>query len=352
MWLESYEKKSLAVLVEVSSACNAACPQCDRFKPGTLETYDFLKNRKWSLDEFITAYPEKELNHIKELTFSGLYGEPTTCKDLADIISYVKTVSPRTQMDITTNGSTRTADWWYNLGIIGGDNLRVQFDIDGITQEMHSTYRRNTNLEKILENMSAFSTANPENTDVFTVVYTYNESFLEDIKELTKKHGAGHWDQIESGRFFQERGSIYTYVDKKGNSHELIQVDKEMPSWIPHIRRTRNFKISDKVYSDDTHNVVCAAGAANRLQIDHNGNVWPCCYLITATDHKNDDTEHLQNMREAGEMNLFQHSLGDILQKHWYTQGLSNSLNKCSTANKACVKWCGSKKGSDNNLFD
>lgn len=351
MWLNYYKNNNLSVLVEVSSACNAACPQCDRFKPGTLETYDFLRNRQWTLDEFKRALPASELKRIKRLTFSGLYGEPTTCKDLAEMVQYVRESSPETRMDITTNGSTRSMSWWHNLGKVGGENLRVQFDVDGITQEMHSTYRRNTNLEKILANMSAFSEANPGHTDVFTVVYTYNEPYLKDIVELTKKHGAGHWDQIESGRFYQERGAVYQYKDKKGAAHELVQIDKEMPSWIPHIRRIRNFRVDDKTYSDDTHEVICAAGTGGRLQVDYNGNVWPCCYLITATDHKTPDSLHLQELRDSGEMSLFNYTLGEILTKDWYTTGLSNSLQKCSTANKACVRWCGRAKGSSEDKF-
>lgn len=352
MWLNYYQNKTLLVLVEVASSCNAQCPQCDRFKSGTLETHDYLENRQWTLDEFMQAFPPEDLRRMKRLTFSGLYGEPTICKDLAEIVKYVKESSPKTKQDITTNGSTRTADWWYNLGLIGGDILRVQFDVDGITQEMHSTYRRNTNLEKILANMSAFSDANPGHTDVFTVVYKYNEPYLEQIKELTKQHGGCHWDQIESGRFFQERGGVYTYKDKNGNEHSLEQIDHEMHSHIPHIRRIRNFSLKDKIYSDETHEVNCAAGDIGRLQIDYNGNVWPCCYLQTATDHKIDDTLYLQSLRNSGEMNLFNYSLGSILQKGWYKNGLKESLSSCTTANKACIRWCGKKKDSINGRFD
>lgn len=351
MWLDFYNKNKIVVLVEVSSACNAACPQCDRFKIGTLETYDFLKNRQWSFEEFCKAFPPNELIHIERLIFSGLYGEPTTCKDLDKMVKFVRDESPTTKIDITSNGSTRTTEWWYNLGIIGGDKLRVQFDVDGINQEMHSTYRRNTNLEKILNNMDAFSKANPNHTDVFTVVYTYNEKHLDEIKELTKLHGAVHWDQMESGRFLQERNAVYKYTDRRGITHELVQVDKEMPSWLPHVRRIRNFTLENKEYSDDTHEVICGAGTNGRLQIDHNGNVWPCCYLITATDHKKPDTVFLQELRNSGAMNLFNHRLGDILSSPWHNSDLEKSLSSCTTANKACIKWCGKLKNSQLDKF-
>jgi MoaA/NifB/PqqE/SkfB family radical SAM enzyme len=351
MWVNHYKDNTLSVLVEVSSSCNAACPQCDRFKPNTLETYDFLKNRQWTLSEFVQAFPVSELMHIKELVFSGLYGEPTTCKDLSEMVQYVRTNAPQILIYITTNGSTRTADWWYKLGLIGGNQLRVQFDVDGINQEMHSTYRRNTSLEKILNNMNAFSKANPNHTDVFTVVYTYNEKHLSEIQEITKQHGAVHWDQIESGRFNQERGAVYTYIDNRGIKHELVQIDKEMHSWIPHIRRIRNFSLDKMSYSDDTHEIVCAAGSAGRLQIDYNGNIWPCCYLITATDHKMPDTVELQNLRASNKMSLFHHTLGEIIKSNWYTTELSESITSCNTANLACIKWCGRKKGSNIDRF-
>ena len=103
MWLDNYHSNKLKVLVELSSVCNAACPQCDRFKPGTLDTYDFLERKIWSLADFKQAFSPQDLQHMNQIIFSGLYGEPTTCRDLLDIVAYIRVSSPATIIKITTN---------------------------------------------------------------------------------------------------------------------------------------------------------------------------------------------------------------------------------------------------------
>jgi len=348
MWLDLYNSNKLKVLVELSSVCNAACPQCDRFKPGTLDTYDFLERKKWSLNDFKQAFSPEDLQHMNQIIFSGLYGEPTTCKDLLEIVRYVRESSPSTIIKITTNGSTRTTEWWRQLGLIGGKNTHTQFDVDGINQEMHARYRRNTSLKKILANMKALSDACANTVGVLTVVFEHNQPYLDEIKELTKAHGADHWDVIESARFFQERNDVYRYTDRKGIKHELHQTDLQLRSYLPETRKIRNFKLEDLIYSDDTHQISCAAADQARLQMDYKGNVWPCCWIQTEADHGNPDLDEnvrrIQNLRSSGDINVFKHPLGTILSTPWFKDGLETSIQKCTTANKACIKWCSKPK--------
>lgn len=348
MWTTAYNNYNLKVLIELSTRCNAACPQCDRFKYGTLEPHSWLEMTTWTLNDFKTALPPAEIVHVKYLILSGLYGEPTTCKDLHNILRYVRNTSPNTVIFITTNGSTHNPEWWTELGNICGDKLRIQFDIDGITQEMHSTYRRNTNLQKVLNNMLAISKTPIEWAGVFTVVYHFNQDYLDEIKELTAQYGATHWDMIESSRYFKENGAVYKYRDRKGVEYELIQTDKKLQSYAPHNRKIRNYKLEDKLYNDKTHEVVCSAANDNRLQVDQYGNVWPCCYLITANNHSLPDlkTIELNKIKESGAMNLFKNTLGNILNSNWYTNTLKSDLKLCSTSHDACIKWCGRVKGS------
>lgn len=350
MWLTLYNQRKLQVLVELSSVCNAACPQCDRFKPGTLDTHEFLQQRIWTVSEFRNAFEPDDLQHMENILFSGLYGEPTTCKDLLDIVKYVRDVSPDTTIDITTNGSTRTTEWWQELGRIGGSKIFIQFDIDGINQEMHSRYRRNTSLAKILDNMDAYASTNPGRHSILTVVYAHNKPYLKQIRELAIQHGAVAFDQLESARFFQERGAVYKYQDRDGNDHQLEQVDETLLSLIPDSRKIRNFKLEDNVYSDDTHAISCSAAAERRLQLDYNGNVWPCCWIQTAVDHGTGSSDpkikYLQDLRASGKINVFKHSLGDILSTDWLNGGLEESISSCITANKACIKWCSNLKDS------
>ena len=68
------------------------------------------------------------------------------------MVRYVRENNPDAYIQINTNGSIRDEDWWWDLGVVGGDKLQVWFDVDGIDQEMHSLYRQKTDLEKIKDN--------------------------------------------------------------------------------------------------------------------------------------------------------------------------------------------------------
>ena len=181
-----YKNKKLKAWLDISTYCNAACPQCHRTNPKTLNKVDWLPLIQWSLKEFKTAFPKKTLNHIKEFNFCGTWGDPCMNKDIFEICEYIINNS-KCWIEINTNGSLRDEFWWTNLSYIIKDRGIVVFDIDGTTQEMHSHYRQKTDLNIILKNMKAYSLYGK--LSVFTVVFKHNEDYLKDINEMVKEIG-------------------------------------------------------------------------------------------------------------------------------------------------------------------
>jgi len=314
---------NLILYVEVSSICNALCPQCDRYKPGTLEIHDHVSNTYWSLDKFKRAFTPDNLEHAKVINFAGLYGDPLTNPHLIDMISYVLDNSD-CRVDIETNASLKSTKWWANLAKVGGDRIKVQFDVDGTTQEIHSKYRINTNLNKVLSNMKAFADAGGKPT-VMTIVFRHNEKELESIRELTKNYGAVEWNATESLRFFAE-DDTYTFTDIKGDLI-AIQTPVNPIRSKQTLRRIRNF--SDERVSP----TVCPSSEQNFLQIDQHGNVWPCCDLLEAYDRNWEDVGY------TDDINLFKQPLKDILISNWYRSFKPNY--------KQCDIWCSHKKSSN-----
>ena len=176
-----YQDKKLNAWLDISTYCNAACPQCHRTNPKTLNKIDWLPLIQWSLKEFKTAFPLKTMNHINEFKFCGTWGDPCMNKDIFEICEYIIDDSD-CWIEINTNGSMRDIFWWTHLGYIIKDRGRVVFDIDGTTQEMHSHYRQKTDLNTILKNMKAYSQYGF--IDVFTIVYKHNEDYLKDISKM------------------------------------------------------------------------------------------------------------------------------------------------------------------------
>jgi MoaA/NifB/PqqE/SkfB family radical SAM enzyme len=177
-----YKDKKLNAWLDITTNCNAACPQCHRTNPRTLKKANWIPLIQWSLEEFKIAFPIKTLAHIDRLNFCGTLGDPMMCKDIFEICEYIIKES-ECYIIINTNGSMRTEFWWQHLGyIIGYDRGHMIFDIDGSTQEMHEFYRQKTNLDKIIKNMKAYSLYG--HAGVFTVVFKHNEDYLKDIHKM------------------------------------------------------------------------------------------------------------------------------------------------------------------------
>ena len=178
---EIYQRRKLNAWLDITTFCNAACPQCHRTNPETLNKIDWLPLIQWSFEDFKKAFPIKTLDNINTFNFCGSLGDPIMNKDIFKMCEYIIDNS-NCFIFINTNGSIRDEFWWTHLGYIIKDRGRVVFDIDGTTQEMHSHYRQKTDLKLILDNMKAYcqySTA-----EVFTVIYKHNEDYLKEIHSM------------------------------------------------------------------------------------------------------------------------------------------------------------------------
>ena len=153
-----YRPFELEVFVDLSTLCNAGCPQCHRTSTDNkLKKINWLPLLQWSLEDFQKAFPPDCLDKISQFSICGTWGDPVMNKDIMRIIEYIVKTNPKIFINLDTNGSIRDEQWWWELGLVAGKSLRVIFAVDGTTQEMHEKYRRFTNLDKVLKNMQAIS---------------------------------------------------------------------------------------------------------------------------------------------------------------------------------------------------
>lgn len=220
-----YNKKTLGMWLDLSTYCNAKCPQCHRTNAHGLEKADWLPLIQWSFDEFKNMFPEKNLQHINHFDICGTWGDPIMNKDIFKIVKYIMDNS-RAKVLINTNGSFRNPDWWWELGLLGKAEKRitVMWAIEGITQEQHSLYRQDTNLKLVLENMETFSLAGGK-SQVFTVTFKHNENDLYNISKLVKSHGAESIFFVQSNRFYEN--NKFKFIDKTGMEKLLEKTSLE-----------------------------------------------------------------------------------------------------------------------------
>lgn len=207
-----YDKKILGVWLDLSTYCNAKCPQCHRTSLDGLDKVDWLPLMQWSLEEFKTMFPLETLEHINHFDICGTWGDPVMNKDIFEIVEYIMENSKSTVL-INTNGSFRNADWWWKFGLLGQKRITVMWAIEGTTQEQHSLYRQNTDLDLILENMESFTLAGGV-SHIFTVTFKHNESSIYEIAEMVRDKGATDIMFVQSNRFYQT--SKLKFIDKSG----------------------------------------------------------------------------------------------------------------------------------------
>lgn len=215
-----FQDNDLKMWIDLSTYCNAACPQCHRTNPDGLGKAKWLPLIQWSLEDFKKIYPPHLISKVRAFDICGTWGDPVMCKDIAEICYYIIENSKAT-IAIFTNGSFRNADWWWMLGAKCKDRLVVTFDVDGSTQEIHQLYRQKTNLKLILENMEALSDT-PAFIRVFTVIFKHNQHDLYNIAKLVKDNGAYSIYYVASNRFHRKGISTFPFT-VNGQEQELVK---------------------------------------------------------------------------------------------------------------------------------
>ena len=325
--------------VESTTYCNAKCPQCDRTNPNGLGFSNICELKHVSLKEWIASY-SKSYQWISGFHFSGSYGDCFMNPEIRDIFTHIRENS-NCKISFSTNGSLRDPDFFWELGVENRKNISGIFDIDGWTQETHERYRVNTDLNKIKENVESFAaTDNP--TKIFTVVFKHNQGDVEKINEWTKSLGIQH-EILQSSRFDYETIEKYTY---KGKEYTLEQTTdpKYLEVFDTTYRRVRDHRHS----YENVDNIKCVWGIQNKVFIDENQNVWPCCYwpwktLKNKENPKSGDRanvyQRFYDNLQSGEYNLHNFNLNEIMSKDFYKNDLLESF-KNQPSNR-CKRICG-----------
>ena len=315
--------EDLKIQLDISTYCNAKCPQCHRTTPETLKKVDWLPLIHWTMEDFTKAFSEDDLKRIGEIHFSPTWGDPVMNPHLYDMVKHCFNVNRSIKIRVSTNGSIRNEEWWWKFGSLAKrkfEELSVIFAVDGLNQEMHERYRVNTNLKKVLNNMKAFSEAFYAEAWSQTVIFKHNEDYLEEIKQMCIDHGSKRHIELFSNRF--EKEMIHHYKDN------FLEKSTKDVNFIP------NKKI-EKVF--------CQWKNLNEVNINYDGSVHPCCYFGNSHGRKgkaffeNEIIKKYEN--DKNELNVFSNSLEEILLHKWFNSDLKNSI-KQSPINQ-CRRHCG-----------
>lgn len=249
---------------DLSTKCNAACPQCPQGDSDNFIFTNFLKdvNNEVTLQNVKDWFPKETLDALTLIKFCGSFSEPAIARDFFPIIEYF-VANTTAHIQVHTNGSLRKPEWWYNLGQVLQQRGVVRFGLDGLS-DTHKIYRVNTSYEKILENAKAFMSGGGRAEWQF-ILFKHNEHQLDECRKLSQEMGFEQFVFMPSGRFRNDDDFC-----------ENINGDILRPSTLTKTDTIDAFWNRGEVVTK----VVCKSESRKWLMIDWNGYVYPCCMTM------------------------------------------------------------------------
>ena len=288
--------------LEITSYCNAACPQCPRNENG-----QGINPRMplCHLDRSVIdrAFTPELCQRLRQVFFCGSYGDPIMHPDFLDILRDFRKKNPTLWLYFHTNGGAHDPDYWAKIAEIMAGHGQIDFGIDGLEDTLH-LYRRNVKYQRVIENARAFIGAGGRAQWNF-LVFRHNQHQVEQAKMLG--HELGFFNVLirKTGRFFNHRT-----VDEM-TSWPVANAGYQLePPTMPEYRNQSMMFLPElkKQYSNikdyfDSTEIICDALIGSKVVINAEGLVLPC--------------------------NFFNHNLYD---RRFYEPGVLPEANALSTA--------------------
>ena len=330
--------------LEITTFCNAACPQCSR---------NFYGGPRWptvpTLSMSLTWLQEKVpldlLKNLEVIRFCGTYGDPGMHPDLIDIIAWLKSIT-KARIFISTNGGMRSNRWWKSLAKALGQHDRVIFGIDGLHDTNH-IYRRNVDFDKVINHSREFINNGGQAVWQF-LVFEHNQHQTEQAQQLSQDLKFVDFVVKQTTRFVDKQHQYIDHVPVIDNKKIFFLKLPNNQSLVN--QGYKKYQTEKPDYS--SVDIDCIAKRLELLYIGADGYVFPCGFLadrlygFEAENHH--DYNRMQDLfRDAGGAhmaNLNHTTLYNIVDGPWF-----ETIHSSWTNGKRLER-CAHQCGVDNNL--
>jgi len=333
---------------ELTTRCNASCPQCIRNYYGG-KTWPTLPLVDLSLEWIGEKFKEKELAHMKEIRLCGTYGDPCVHPDLIDIVKHFHSVS-QAQITIRTNGSLRSSAWWKELAKTLRPQDTVFFGVDGLEDTNH-LYRIGTDFDKIMDNARNFIQAGG-NAVWSYIVFQHNEHQVNAARKLSTELGFKGFVVKFTSRFIDK-------THKKIDASPVHDKDNKIIRWLkPATDKkylNRGYDVYDKIvekfgdydsYLKNT-NINCMAQKTGLVCVSAEGYVLPCGWLLDRFYGYEPELhpdraklfEMIENNGGLKSIDLNHTALSDIVNSKIFNE-IKDSWTNCNRLDR-CAHQCG-----------
>lgn len=288
--------------VELTSYCNAACPQCPRNNNG-VGVNPYMPLCHLSRETIDRTFDTELCGRLRQMFFCGSYGDPIMHPEFLDILRDFRRKNPTLWLYFHTNGGAHTLEYWAEIADIMAGYGQIDFGIDGLEDTLH-LYRKNVKYTKVIENAQAFIRAGGRAQWNF-IVFKHNEHQVEEVRQLGKDLGFFNVLIRKTGRFFNHRTVDEMSSWPVGNEYTIEPPTKaeyrnQSMLFLPDLKKQYN---NIQEYFNTTE-IKCDAMIGPKVVINAEGLVLPC--------------------------NFFNHNLYD---RRFYEAGVLPEANKLSTVN-------------------
>jgi len=266
--------------IEITTYCNAACPQCPRNDLGHgINPLMPLRHLDQTIIDQI--FTQSLCQRLRQIFFCGSYGDPIMHPDFLDILRNFRKKNPTLWLYIHTNGGVHGPDYWREIANIMAGYGQIDFGIDGL-QDTLELYRQNVVFDRVIENARAFIDAGGRAQWNF-IVFEHNEHQVDQARDLSKQWGFYSFLPRNTGRFFNhatlEEMEEWP-VRSRSRNHVLKPPRQEKyrnrsMMFLPNLKKEYP-KIQDYF---DTTPITCDALIGHKVAINVEGLVLPCNFF-------------------------------------------------------------------------
>lgn len=261
------------VVLEISSRCNASCPDCPRNFFG-VDVLDNYPRCDLSLEQCKTIFQPDFLRQLRWLEISGNHGDFVTARHGVEIVEYFFTTNPNLMVHISTNASARP-DMWARLG---RTPAQVQFRLDGLA-DTHALYRAGTDWPSIIENARSFIETGGY-AIWHMIAFDHNRHQIDQCRDLSVDLGFQEFRLTDLPR--GQRNRLPVFTSDRRLSHVIGGYDNstDFEHLLHHYKARDHWQ--DSEYSQPAQHIACDAvgdGENQGIYVASNGEVYPCCFL-------------------------------------------------------------------------
>ena len=207
---------------EITTYCNAACPQCPRNVQGAgINPYMPLVHL--SRDAVDAAFSVDHCKALRQIFFCGSYGDPIMHPEFLDLLQDFRCKNPTLWLYVHTNGGIHDESYWAEIATIMNGYGQIDFGFDGLEDTLH-LYRRSVKYNVAMRNARAYINAGGRAQWNY-IVFKHNEHQVEQARQLSQEYGFFNFLARKTGRFYDHANEVAEERDEYIKKYDDLLVN-------------------------------------------------------------------------------------------------------------------------------